>query len=74
MSQESVNRILHHARLGDGVIDITHLQNIEKLPEYSHLSSDEKNALALIDSVSIRAFLSSAAFHRGNAAEANRTS
>ncbi len=74
MSQESINHMLRRGRLSDGVIDVTYLQDIEKLPEYSRLSLEEKNALALMDSNSISAFLSSAAVRRDNAADDNRVS
>jgi hypothetical protein len=74
MSQESINHMLRRGRLSDGVIDVAYLQDIEKLPEYSRLSLEEKNALALMDSNSISAFLSSAAVRRDNAADDNRVS
>lgn len=74
MSQESINHMLRHARLSDGVIDAAYLQDIEKLPEYSHLSLEEKNALTLMDSNAISKFLRSARVRRDNAAEADHIS
>lgn len=74
MSKESIDQMLRHIRLSDGSINAACLQNIEKLPEYSHLSLEEKNAFALMDSNAISAFLSSAAIRRDKAGEANRIS
>src|SRR5438477_10565189 len=72
MSQESINQILHDARLSGGAIDSASLQKIKKLPEYSDLLPAEKNALDLIDNDSIIAFLNSAEVRRKNAVEDNR--
>jgi hypothetical protein len=74
MSQVSIHHILHHALSVNGGIDIAYLQKVEKLPEYSELSLEEKNALALMNSDSIISFLSSAAVRRDDSEDANRIS